>query len=59
MITEKGVSAYITSDDLYITTDTRYLNDYTSIPEEETTQNSTDEDNEADSQEESVETHSS
>lgn len=59
VITEKGVSAYITSDDLYITTDTRYLNDYTSIPEEETTQNSTDEDNEVDSQEESMETHSS
>lgn len=38
VVTEKGVSAYITADDLYITSDTRYLNDYTSIPEEATTQ---------------------
>lgn len=38
VITEKGVSAYITTDNLYITSDTRYLNDYTSIPEEETSQ---------------------
>lgn len=38
VLTEKGVSAYITTDNLYITTDTRYLNDYTSIPEEATTQ---------------------
>lgn len=38
VLTEKGVSAYITTDDLYITSDTRYLNDYTSIPEEATTQ---------------------
>ena len=38
VLTEKGVSAYITTDDLYITSDTRYLNDYTSILEEATTQ---------------------
>mgnify|MGYP005769829239 FL=1 len=31
--TEKGDSAYITTDGLYITTDAQYFNDYTSVPE--------------------------
>ena len=31
--TEKGASAYITADGLYITADSRYSNDYTSVPE--------------------------
>lgn len=33
--TEKGASAYLTEDGLYITADSRYSNDYTSVPEEE------------------------
>ena len=35
VITEKGVSAYITDEGLYITCDTRYFNDYTCVLEEE------------------------
>lgn len=54
VVTEKGVSAYITTDDLYITSDTRYLNDYTSIPEEATTKQ-----NKEKSQEKTSETDSS
>ncbi len=34
--TEKGDSAYITTDGLYITADTQYFNDYTSVPEDKT-----------------------
>lgn len=34
--TEKGASAYITTDGLYITSDTQYFNDYTSVPEDNT-----------------------
>ncbi|MDO5146070.1 MAG: hypothetical protein Q4D60_03620 [Eubacteriales bacterium] len=32
--TEKGDAAFLTTEGLYITTDSRYLNDYTSVPED-------------------------
>lgn len=42
VITKGGVSAYLTEEGAYITTDTRYLNDYTSVPEEKTDADKTD-----------------
>lgn len=34
--TEKGAKAFVTTEGYYITADTRYLNDYSTVPEEKT-----------------------